>query len=182
MIPGYGLLPKDDIISWKKLPFYPNLVDHLLIRHRNKCGVEDGMLICYFKPYSQGRTRWQGDTVHGVWFDEEPPYAIYSEGLTRTNKYGQFPILTFTPLMVMSEVVIKFIKEPSKHQKVVNMTIYDADHYTDWRKRENYCFLVLSMNVKLTQKAFPQWEVVIFFRSQKKLSNVSHLNALNISM
>ncbi|MDU7769566.1 MAG: terminase family protein, partial [Serratia marcescens] len=96
--PGYGLLPKEDIISWKKSPFYPNLVDHLLVRHHAPNGVEDGMSICYFKPYSQGRQRWQGDTVHGVWFDEEPPYAIYSEGLTRTNKYGQFSLLTFTPL------------------------------------------------------------------------------------
>ncbi|MEA7543787.1 terminase family protein [Salmonella enterica subsp. enterica serovar Montevideo] len=40
-----------------------------------------------------------------MWFDEEPPYSIYGEGLTRTNKYGQFSILTFTPLMGMSDVV-----------------------------------------------------------------------------
>lgn len=129
--PGYGLIPKEDIISWKKSPFYPNLVDHLLVRHHAPNGVEDGMSICYFKPYSQGRQRWQGDTVHGVWFDEEPPYAIYSEGLTRTNKYGQFSLLTFTPLMGMSQVVEKFIKNPSKAQKVVTMTIHDAEHYTD---------------------------------------------------
>ncbi len=129
--PGYGLLPKEDIISWKKSPFYPNLVDHLLVRHHASNGVEDGMSICYFKPYSQGRQRWQGDTVHGVWFDEEPPYAIYSEGLTRTNKYGQFSLLTFTPLMGMSQVVEKFLKNPSKAQKLVNMTIHDAEHYAD---------------------------------------------------
>lgn len=132
--PGYGLIPKEDIISWKKSPFYPNLVDHLLIRHHKPNGEEDGIAICYFKPYSQGRARWQGDTVHGVWFDEEPPAPIYAEGLTRTNKYGQFSILTFTPLMGMSDVVTKFLKNPSKSQKVVNMTIYDADHYTDEEK------------------------------------------------
>lgn len=132
--PGYGSIPKEDIISWKKSPFYPNLVDHLLIRHHKPNGEEDGIAICYFKPYSQGRARWQGDTVHGVWFDEEPPAPIYAEGLTRTNKYGQFSILTFTPLMGMSDVVTKFLKNPSKSQKVVNMTIYDADHYTDEEK------------------------------------------------
>ncbi|MBJ2767037.1 terminase, partial [Salmonella enterica subsp. enterica serovar London] len=85
---------------------------------------------------SQGRARWQGDTIHGVWFDEEPPYSIYGEGLTRTNKYGQFSILTFTPLMGMSDVVTKFLKNPSKSQKVVNMTIYDAEHYTDEQKEQ----------------------------------------------
>ncbi|HFT9125870.1 TPA: phage major capsid protein [Escherichia coli] len=122
-------IPKEDIISWKKSPFFPNLVDHLLVKHHTADGVEDGISICYFKPYSQGRARWQGDTIHGVWFDEEPPYSIYGEGLTRTNKYGQFSILTFTPLMGMSDVVTKFLKNPSKSQKVVNMTIYDAEHY-----------------------------------------------------
>lgn len=128
--PGYGMIPKEDIISWKKSPFFPNLVDHLLVRHHSPSGAEDGLSICFFKPYSQGRARWQGDTVHGVWFDEEPPYAIYSEGLTRTNKYGQFSILTFTPLMGMSLVVEKFIKNPSKMQNVTTMTIHDAEHYT----------------------------------------------------
>ncbi|HAY2850968.1 TPA: terminase, partial [Escherichia coli] len=29
--PGYGSIPKEDIISWKKSPFFPNLVDHLLV-------------------------------------------------------------------------------------------------------------------------------------------------------
>ncbi len=134
--PGYGSIPKDDIISWKKSPFFPNLVDHLLVKHHTADGVEDGISICYFKPYSQGRARWQGDTIHGVWFDEEPPYSIYGEGLTRTNKYGQFSILTFTPLMGMSDVVTKFLKNPSKSQKVVNMTIYDAEHYTDEQKEQ----------------------------------------------
>ncbi|HHG0455604.1 TPA: terminase family protein [Citrobacter freundii] len=134
--PGYGSIPKEDIISWKKSPFFPNLVDHLLVKHHNADGVEDGISICYFKPYSQGRARWQGDTIHGVWFDEEPPYSIYGEGLTRTNKYGQFSMLTFTPLMGMSDVVTKFLKNPSKAQKVVTMTIYDADHYSDEQKEQ----------------------------------------------
>lgn len=132
--PGYGMIPKGDIISWKKSPFSPNLIDHLLIRHHSKNGLEDGMSVCFFKPYSQGRQRWQGDSIHGVWFDEEPPYQIYSEGLTRTNKYGQFSILTFTPLMGMSAVVTKYLKNPSTMQKVISMTIYDADHYTDEEK------------------------------------------------
>ncbi len=132
--PGYGMIPKDDIVSYVKSPFFPGLIDRVLVKHHNSDGVEDGASLVYFKPYSQGRARWQADTVHGVWFDEEPPYPIYSEGLTRTNKYGQFSILTFTPLMGMSDVVTKFIKNPSKAQKVVTMTIYDADHYSEEQK------------------------------------------------
>ncbi|WP_348265390.1 terminase large subunit domain-containing protein, partial [Salmonella enterica] len=93
-----------------------------LVKHHTPEGVEDAISICYFKPYSQGRARWQGDTIHGLWFDEEPPYSIYGGGLTRTNKYGQFSILTFAPLMAMSDVVTKFLKNPSKSQKGVNMS------------------------------------------------------------
>jgi phage terminase large subunit-like protein len=48
-----------------------------------------------------------------VWFDEEPPMEIYSEGRTRTNK-GQrsvFNIITFTPLLGMSDVVRLFLSD-----------------------------------------------------------------------
>lgn len=134
--PGFGMIPKDDVISWKKSPFGPSLVDHVLVKHHNAAGECDGMSVCFFKAYSQGRARWQSDTIHGVWFDEEPPYAIYSEGLTRTNKYGQFSILTFTPLMGMSQVVTKFLKDPNKAQKVTSMTIDEAEHYTPERREQ----------------------------------------------
>jgi phage terminase large subunit-like protein len=64
-----------------------------------------------FKAYEKGREKWQGPTVDGVWFDEEPPEDIYSEGLTRTNngQRGQFAIITFTPLLGMSVVVMRFM-------------------------------------------------------------------------
>ncbi|HHA2025518.1 TPA: terminase family protein [Enterobacter ludwigii] len=134
--PGFGMIPKDDILSWKKSQFGPNLVDHVLVKHHNSRGECDGLSVCFFKPYSQGRRRWQADTIHGVWFDEEPPYDIYSEGLTRTNKYGQFSLLTFTPLMGMSSVVTKFLKNPSRFQKVVTMTIDHALHYTPEQREQ----------------------------------------------
>ena len=55
------------------------------------------------KCYEQGREKWQGETLHCVWFDEEPPLDIYSEGLTRTNVTPGLVYLTFTPLLGMSE-------------------------------------------------------------------------------
>jgi phage terminase large subunit-like protein len=48
--------------------------------------------------YDQGRTKWQADTVDGVWFDEEPPQDIFSEGITRTNVTLGPMLLTMTPL------------------------------------------------------------------------------------
>ena len=64
-----------------------------------------------FKSYEQGRAKWQGDTLNGVWFDEEPPIDIYVEGLTRTNATGGMVMLTFTPLKGMSEVVRMFLED-----------------------------------------------------------------------
>jgi phage terminase large subunit-like protein len=54
--------------------------------------------------------RWgqnRSETNDGVWFDEEPPIEIYTEGLTRTNngQRSQFAIMTFTPLLGVSDVV-----------------------------------------------------------------------------
>ncbi len=46
--------------------------------------------------HTRKAVRMAGDAIHGVWFDEEPPYGGLWRGLTRTNKYGQFSILTFT--------------------------------------------------------------------------------------
>src|SRR5256885_4964431 len=55
-----------------------------------------------------------------IWFDEEPPPEIYSEGLTRTNATGGIVTLTFTPLQGMSEVVRRFLHEPSPDRHVTD--------------------------------------------------------------
>lgn len=83
-----------------------------------------------FNSYDQGRTKWQADTVDYVWFDEEPPLSIYSEGLTRTNATGGLVFVTFTPLLGMSEVVKRFLLDKPESSTVTTMTINDAEHYT----------------------------------------------------
>jgi phage terminase large subunit-like protein len=65
-----------------------------------------------------------------IWFDEEPPIDLYLEGLTRTNLTGGPVFMTFTPLLGMSEVVRRFLLEPSPDRRVVTMTIDDVEHYT----------------------------------------------------
>jgi phage terminase large subunit-like protein len=66
------------------------------------------------KSYKAGREAFQGETLDFVSFDEEPPADIYTEGLTRTNIGGGPVWLTFTPLLGMSEVVRRFLLEPSQ--------------------------------------------------------------------
>jgi phage terminase large subunit-like protein len=89
-----------------------------------------GSSIIYFKSYEKGREKWQGDSVHVVWFDEEPPPDVYSEGVTRTNATKGLVFITATPLLGMSEVIRRFIMETNEDRADINMTIDDVDHYT----------------------------------------------------
>lgn len=107
---GTGFLPKDAIIGRDRAMGVPNLLDNVQVRWGGGGDVQSGTSIVAFKAYEKGREKWQGPTVDGVWFDEEPPMDIYVEGLTRTNngQRGQFSIITFTPLLGMSDVVMLF--------------------------------------------------------------------------
>lgn len=107
---GTGFLPKDAIIGRDRAMGVPNLLDNVQVRWGGGGDVQASTAIIAFKAYEKGREKWQGPTVDGVWFDEEPPLDIYTEGLTRTNngQLGQFAIITFTPLLGMSDVVMLF--------------------------------------------------------------------------
>ena len=122
-----GIIPKRKIIDSKKAQNSNGLLDYLIVDH-----VSGKKSYAYFKAYAKGRQKFQGETIDWIWFDEEPPANIYSEGLTRTNngQHGRHGVLTFTPLLGMSDIVFKFLQEPTEAQTVVNMTIEDADHYS----------------------------------------------------
>lgn len=108
---GTGMVPKDALVDYDRAMGVPNLLDNYVIRWGGGGDVQQGESIVYFKAYEKGREKWQGPTIDGVWFDEECPLAIYTEGLTRTNngQRGQFAIMTFTPLLGMSDVVSMFL-------------------------------------------------------------------------
>ena len=128
---GCGAIPKDAIKEIKRAAgAVPDLVETMLIKHGGGGDVQAGTSRITLKTYDQGRTRWQGETLDFVWFDEEPPEDIYFEGLTRTNARGGIVTLTFTPLKGMSKVVRRFIMEKQAGSAVTTMTIDDALHYT----------------------------------------------------
>ena len=105
-----------------------DLYDFIKVRHHTG-GRFDGWSLLRFKYYAQGRRKWQGPPVDFVWFDEEPPADIYDEGLARTIATGGMAALSFTPLMGMSEVVLRFLgSEKGADRAEVNMTIDDALH------------------------------------------------------
>ena len=122
---GTGAIPHDCVRDTSMKAGVPDAVSSVVVRH--VCG-EDSVI--QFNSYDQGRTKWQADTVDYVWFDEEPPLPIYSEGLTRTNATGGLVFVTFTPLLGMSEVVKRFLLEKPSSATTITMTIDDAEHYT----------------------------------------------------
>jgi len=128
---GTGMVPKDALVGDPALRRgVVGAVDHFECRWGGGGDVSSGNSVCAFKSYDQGREKFQGETLGGIWFDEEPDEDIYTEGLTRTN-VGLMPVMmTFTPLLGMSNVVKRFLldKPPSTH--VTTMTIDDAEHYT----------------------------------------------------
>lgn len=122
---GTGAIPFDCLKDTSMKQGVADAISSAVVRH---VSGEDSVI--QFNSYDQGRTKWQADTVDGVWFDEEPPLPIYSEGLTRTNATGGLVFVTFTPLLGMSEVVKRFLLDKPEGTHVTNMTISDAEHYT----------------------------------------------------
>jgi phage terminase large subunit-like protein len=122
---GTGFIPKDAILDTSRKAGVPDALDSVIVKH-----VNGGASRLGFKSYDQGRAKWQADTVDYVWFDEEPPEDVYSEGRTRTNATKGSVTLTFTPLKGMSNVVRRFLTEKSQHRHVTTMTIRDVEHFT----------------------------------------------------
>ena len=105
---GTGSIPKADIIdsSLTRLTGVSNAYDTCMIKHQS-----GGKSRLGFKSFDQGRERWQGAKRDLIWCDEEPPLSIYMEAKTRTNAANGIVLVTFTPLLGMSEVVRLFIHE-----------------------------------------------------------------------
>jgi len=122
---GTGAIPADAIASVSRRQGVANAIDTVVVKHVSGSNSTLG-----FKSYDQGRSKWQANTVDGVWFDEEPPEDVYMEGITRTNATGGIILLTFTPLKGMSAVVARYVLEQSPDRTVIVMTIDDAEHYT----------------------------------------------------
>lgn len=122
---GTGAIPFDDIVDWARRQGVPDAVAAITVKH-----VSGGVSSIQLATYDQGRSKWQADTVDGVWFDEEPPEDIYFEGITRTNTTLGPVYLTLTPLLGVSNVVKRFYidKEPGTHLTL--MDIADALHYS----------------------------------------------------
>lgn len=118
---GTGFIPRDKFVDYPKAGrSAPDAFDSLQVRHSS-----GGISRLVFKTYEQERRHWQGAEVDIVWFDEEPPQEIYSEGYTRLGGKGM-ALMTFTPLFGMSAVVCRFLEEENANRIVIKYGIKDA--------------------------------------------------------
>jgi phage terminase large subunit-like protein len=128
---GTGAIPKDAIAELVSARGIPDLLDSIKVNH-----VSGGVSVIGLKTYAAGREKFQGETLDYVWFDEEPPADIYTEGLTRTN-VGAKPVwMTFTPLNGVSSIVKRFLHEQSPDRFNVVMTIDDVEHYSHEERKK----------------------------------------------
>lgn len=127
---GSGFIPLAHIKRTSSARGIPDAVETLIVRH-----LSGGDSQITFKAYSDGREKWQGETLDWVWYDEEPPMDIYIEGLTRTNATKGFVFITMTPLLGMSDVVMRFWNVEHIDRHLTLMTIDDVAHYSDIEKR-----------------------------------------------
>lgn len=109
---GTGMIPGDDIAS-KPTPMQgvPGGVDTVQIAH-----VSGGRSVLQFKSYDQGRRTFQGTRKDLVWLDEEPAMDVYEECLLRLTatvpgEDNGLMLCTFTPLLGLSKVALKFLPE-----------------------------------------------------------------------
>lgn len=135
---GTGLIPADKLVRVVKGG--GGVADSIEIVYVKSS--KGGVSACTFKSYDQGRKAFQGTEQDIILLDEEPPLEVYTECLLRTMTNNGMIMLTFTPLLGMSEVVLAFIPggkfdaELESDKFVIMATWDDVPHLSDEVKKE----------------------------------------------
>lgn len=125
-----GLIPKDKIVSWESATGTPNAMRTVRVKHAsgNNATIQ-------FWSYSQGQHAIMGDNIDWFHIDEEPKdQTIRPQVLTRSvhgdRGRGGRGIYTFTPENGRTELVIKFMDDPSPAQFFMKKGWDDCPHIT----------------------------------------------------
>lgn len=103
---GTGMIPKHLIIDHKSKSSVPDGVELIYIRH-----VSGGQSVITTKAYEQGRTKFQGRNVHWIWNDEEVPDDVYGEEVMRIMVTKGIIFNTYTPILGLTPVTVAFLRE-----------------------------------------------------------------------
>lgn len=110
---GSGFIPGATITKTTNKSGVREALDTAVIKHRTN-GLLDGYSNVAFKSYEGGRKTFQGSKPDIIVLDEEPPHDVYTECLYRTMTNDGIIILTFTPLMGMTELIISYLKDTGR--------------------------------------------------------------------
>jgi len=129
-----GLIPADRIIDYRAMTGTSGSMREVRIKH-----ASGGIAVCQFWSYTQGQHALMGDSVDWYHIDEEPKdKAIIPQVITRTatgdGGKGGRGIMTFTPENGRTEIVVRFMDDPSPSQKLLRATWDDAPHLTEETK------------------------------------------------
>lgn len=159
---GTGLIPREKIVDYTKGKGIADSLDSIYLRH-----ASGGVSQLSFKTYAQGRTSWQGTKKDLIWLDEEPPLDIYTEALLRTtDTTGKdteqgLMMLTFTPLLGMSETVMSFLPngQLAEHEdgsKFVVMASWDDVPHLSQKTRDMLWKAIPPFQRDARSKGIPQ--------------------------
>ena len=140
---GTGVIPGDSIKRVVRGAGVADTVSVVYVDHVNggrpSRGISSQLVL---KSYEQGSTSAQGTEQDVILLDEEPPLAYYTECLMRTMTNNGILMLTFTPLLGMSEVVLQLLptgklEDAARGTKYVVMATWDdAPHLSKEAKAE----------------------------------------------
>lgn len=109
---GSGFIPGVKIHKTTNKSGVREALDTFAVKHETG-GRFDGFGTGVMKSYDQGRKSFQGGKPNIIVLDEEPPQDVYTECLLRTMTNDGMIIMTFTPLMGMTELIYTYM-EPGK--------------------------------------------------------------------
>lgn len=101
---GTGMIPGDSIEGFTRRSGIPDAIQSAGIKHES-----GGISKIGLKSYDQKRKSFQGTSKEAIWLDEESSMEIYTECLLRTMTTKGLMLLTFTPLLGISDVVKAFL-------------------------------------------------------------------------
>lgn len=118
---GTGLIPAECIRDTRRSSGVAASIEIIYIKRKG-----GGESIITLKSYDQGPEAFMGAVKDIIALDEEPPMAVYVECLMRTMTNNGMIMVTFTPLLGMSDVVMSFLPEG----KIIEGRVTDSKHVT----------------------------------------------------
>lgn len=130
---GTGMIPGDAILRTTVKPGVADAIESIFVKH-----ASGGTSEIVLKSYDQGREAFQGTNRHLVWLDEEVSRDVYVECLLRTMTTNGLLVLTFTPLLGLTEIVRDFLQQEAEEtgKFALQATWDDVPHLTEQAKAE----------------------------------------------